>query len=167
MEYYPKEAQHRSNRTQGWRPVDTYTRVFMRLKQFTPKQVDKKLKMVERSILGLNAKIHRTMGVIDPTTYVVALRAAKAMEEPRVEEHWELAVTIGQKRWYLLRELNGLPLVCRHQQIIDIAGTKRGLEETRNHNAMHVDSNIELGVWSNPKLVPSVAGKAMLLRISL
>ena len=101
--------------------------------------VDTKLKMVERSIFGLNTKIRRTMEVIDPTTYVDALRSAKAMEGPRVEERSELAVTIGQKRWYLLRELNGLPLACRQQQTIEIAQTKRGQEETRNHNAMHVD----------------------------
>ena len=44
------------------------------------------MKMAERSILGLNAKIRCTMEVIDPTTYVVTLRAAKAMEEPRIEE---------------------------------------------------------------------------------
>lgn len=49
----------------------------MRLKRFAPTLADTKLKMAERFILGLDAKIRHILEAIDPIIYEVALRAVK------------------------------------------------------------------------------------------
>ena len=50
----------------------------MRMKQFALDFLDIEHKLPWGFILGLNKKIHRTIELIVPTTYVTALRAKKS-----------------------------------------------------------------------------------------